>query len=226
MQRVWGSENVGLYALPAVLAQDRLYGVTVCFPTITPFVVAMGAMLSALRSATEHSTLRIFHPRSLTSLSAAYGEPVAAEDVFDAILCLLSATSYTLRFAEDLEDVFPHVPFPAEPAIFEDAVRVGREIRAVETFARRPGKTYRRPDFVRIASEPRGVRGGSRICRRRDHPVRRRYGPNYRIAASSVEFFRQRLSCAAALARSDELACRRTSPWSASYAISVGALPN
>jgi len=51
-------------------------------------------------------------PELVASLSAAYGEAITAEDVFDAILCLLSATSFTLRFAEDLEDVFPHVPFP------------------------------------------------------------------------------------------------------------------
>jgi predicted helicase len=71
----------------------------------------------------------------IESLCTAYGLPVVPEDVFDAILCLLSASSYTRRFAEDLEDVFPHVPFPARHAAFEDAVRVGREIRAVETFA-------------------------------------------------------------------------------------------
>ena len=96
-------------------------------------------------------------PALIESLSTAYGEPVAAEDVFDAILCLLSASSYTLRFAEDLEDVFPHVPFPAQHAIFEDAVRVGREIRAVETFMRQPKEAYRRPNFVRVVSQPHGA---------------------------------------------------------------------
>src|SRR5258708_26204526 len=93
----------------------------------------------------------------IASLSAAYGEPVAAANVFDAILCLLSATSYTLRFAEDLEDVFPHVPFPAEHAVFIEAVRIGGLIRAVETFARQPGEAYRRPAFVRVATQPRGT---------------------------------------------------------------------
>jgi predicted helicase len=96
-------------------------------------------------------------PTLIASLSAAYGEPVAAEDIFDAILCLLSAASYTHRFAEDLEDVFPHIPFPAQLAIFQSAVRVGREIRAVETFAREPAEAYRRPNFVRVATEPRGA---------------------------------------------------------------------
>jgi hypothetical protein len=91
------------------------------------------------------------------SLGTAYGEPVVAEDVFEAILCLLSATSYTRRFAEDLEDVFPHVPFPARFQVFSDAVRIGRAIRLVETFARQPGTAYREPSFARVETEPRGV---------------------------------------------------------------------
>jgi hypothetical protein len=96
-------------------------------------------------------------PALIESLSAAYGVPVAAEDVFDAILCLLSARSYTLRFAEDLEDVFPHVPFPAQRRVFRRAVRIGREIRAVETFARQPSEAYHRPGFCRVVTEPRGA---------------------------------------------------------------------
>jgi hypothetical protein len=96
-------------------------------------------------------------PGLIASLSRAYGEAVAPEDVFDAILCLLSAASYTLRFAEDLEDVFPHVPFPATLAVFREAVRVGREIRVVETFDRQPAEQYRRAEFVRVTTQPRGT---------------------------------------------------------------------
>jgi predicted helicase len=93
----------------------------------------------------------------IASLSTAYGRAVSAEDIFDAILCLLSARSYAQRFAEDLEDVFPHVPFPSRLAVFENAVGLGRDIRAVETFAREPGDVYRRPDFVRVVTQPRGA---------------------------------------------------------------------
>jgi hypothetical protein len=107
----------------------------------------------------------------LDSLSTAYGEPVAAEDTFAAMLCLLSATSYSLRFAEDLEDVFPHVPFPGQPRVFREAVRVGGEIRAVETFARPASERYRPPGFVRIETQPQGavvavdfVDGGLSLC--------------------------------------------------------------
>lgn len=72
------------------------------------------------------------------------------------MLCLLSATSYSLRFAEDLEDVFPHVPFPGRFDVFQQAVRIGREIRAVETFSRAPGAAYMRGEMCRIVTQPRG----------------------------------------------------------------------
>jgi hypothetical protein len=52
---------------------------------------------------------------------------IAAEDIFGATVCLLAATSYTRRFAEDPEDVFPHIPVPPQYAIFDDAARLGRE---------------------------------------------------------------------------------------------------
>ena len=41
--------------------------------------------------------------------------------------------------------------------MFQQAVRIGREIRAVETFAREPGEAFHRADFVRIVTEPRGA---------------------------------------------------------------------
>jgi hypothetical protein len=100
-------------------------------------------------------------PDNLTSellegLSLAYHAPVEPQDAFDAILGLLSATSYTLRFAEDLEDVFPHVPFPASKAVFDRAAAVGRSIREVETFARPPGGTFLTNAIARIETTPRG----------------------------------------------------------------------
>jgi hypothetical protein len=68
-------------------------------------------------------------------LSAVYGALVGPEDTFDAILALLSATSYTTRFGRDLEDDFPHVPFPADHALFDRAAEIGSRIRALQAFA-------------------------------------------------------------------------------------------
>jgi predicted helicase len=65
----------------------------------------------------------------LDGLAASYGASVSAEDAFHAMLALLSATSYTLRFAEDLEDVFPHVTLPSDHALFLAAAGPGNPRR-------------------------------------------------------------------------------------------------
>lgn len=94
------------------------------------------------------------NPILVEALTEAYGEAQAPQDIFDAILCLLSARSYTRRFAEDLEDTFPHIPFPADPAVFARTVAIGREIRALEAFQREPAEAFRPRDFCRITAQP------------------------------------------------------------------------
>ena len=59
--------------------------------------------------------------------------------------------------AEDLEDVFPHIPFPSDYALFLEAVEVGREIRAVETFGRSPGAAFLTARAARIETEATGT---------------------------------------------------------------------
>jgi hypothetical protein len=156
MQSVWGVENVGLYALPSGTGAGPAVWCHGLLPDYHALRGSYGGYAFPLHDRRPNINAWNISPALTASLGAAYGEQVSAEDVFDAILCLLSATSYTLRFAEDLEDVFPHVPFPAQLAVFHDAVRAGREIRVVETFARPPGDRYRRPSFVRLATQPRG----------------------------------------------------------------------
>ena len=72
------------------------------------------------------------------------------------MLCLLSAKSYTLNFAEDLEDVFPHIPFPAQHKTFLEAAALGAEIRSVETFARDPNSEFLPASLCRFIVPPKG----------------------------------------------------------------------
>lgn len=157
LQAVWGTENICLYALPNGTGAGPAVWCHGLLPDYHAFRGSYGGYAFPLYDRRPNINAPNVAPAIIESLSAAYGEEVTAEDVFDAILCILSAASYTLRFAEDLEDVFPHVPFPAQHAIFQNAVRLGREIRAVETFARQPNATYRRREFVRVTTEPRGA---------------------------------------------------------------------
>lgn len=157
LQEVWGNNNVGLYAMPSGTGAGPAVWCHGMLPDYHAFRGSYGGYAFPLYDRTPDVNAPNISVALVESLSAAYGEAVSADDVFNAILCVLSATSYTLRFAEDLEDVFPHVPFPAQHAIFQDAVRIGGEIKALETFGRQPGEAYRQPNFMRILTEPRGV---------------------------------------------------------------------
>lgn len=138
MQSVWGSDNVGLYALPAATGEGPSVWCHGLLPDYHAFKGSSGGYAFPLYDRRPGHGPSNLKPELIAALEIAYGSTVEPQAVFDAILCLLSATSYTTRFAEDLEDVFPHIPFPADRATFDEAAKVGAEIRAVETFARAP----------------------------------------------------------------------------------------
>ena len=98
--------------------------------------------------------IRDSSPALLTGLTSVHGRLVSAKEVFDAIVALLSAPSYTRRFAWDLEETFAHIPFPAQADVFAEAVRVGSEIRLLETFARQPVEEFHQ---ARMAGHATGV---------------------------------------------------------------------
>lgn len=156
LQEVWGDQNVALYALPNGTGAGPAVWCHGLLPDYHAFRGSYGGYAFPLHDRRPNVASTNISPALIESLSAAYGEPVDSGDVFDAILCLLSAASYTRRFAEDVEDVFPHVPFPAQLTVFQQAARIGREIRTLETFARPPGDAYRGRDFVRVRTQPRG----------------------------------------------------------------------
>jgi predicted helicase len=157
LRSIWGANNTSLFSLPSGTNAGPAVWCFGDYPDRHAFRGSYGEYAFPLHDRRPNVNAPNISPKLIENLSAAYGQPVAAEAVFHAILCLLSAASYTLRFAEDLEDVFPHVPFPAQHGIFQDTVRVGREIAAIETFSQQPREPYRQPDFVRIVSQPRGA---------------------------------------------------------------------
>lgn len=156
----WGPENVCLYAMPFGTGN----GVSIWLHGLYPDYQALserGGYAFPLYDRRQGPDAANLSTILLAHLGEAYGAPVRAEDVFDAILALLSATSYTRRFAEDLEDTFPHIPFPAAREVFDRTVTAGREIRAIETFSREPLPQFRPGTLARIESQPAGVvRGG------------------------------------------------------------------
>lgn len=171
LQEVWGDANWCLYALPGGTGAGPAVWCHGLLPDYHAFRGSYGGYAFPLYDRRPRVGAANVSITLVEALSTTYGVTVSAEDAFDAILCLLSARSYTSRFAEDLEDVFPHVPFPAGYGPFSEAVRIGRSIRGIETFAREPGEAYRAPGFARVATQPRGavagvdlVDGGIMLC--------------------------------------------------------------
>jgi hypothetical protein len=158
MQRAWGAANVGLYTMPSGVGLGPAAWCHGDLPDYHGFS-GRGGYAFPLRDRRGGPNAYNLNPEILTALAEAYGEAVSPEDLFDAILALLSATDYSVRFAEDLEDTFPHIPFPADPALFHRAVAIGREIRALESFAREPAAAFRFKEFCRLRSEAGGPVG-------------------------------------------------------------------
>ncbi|MBB1499618.1 type ISP restriction/modification enzyme [Paracoccus sp. MC1862] len=153
LQRVWGAENVGLFALPNGTGAGPAVWCHSLLPDRHAFRGSYGGYAFPLHDRRPEVGGANVSQALLDGLTALYGVPVTAEEAFDAILCLLSAQSYTLRFAEDLEDTFPHVPLPADYDTFVRAADLGAEIRAIQTFARAPAAVAD-PAFVRLATAP------------------------------------------------------------------------
>ncbi len=139
----WGQSNICLFSLPSKTGLGPATNCYSGYPDRHAFRGSYGGYAFPLYDRREGPEATNLSPVLLASLGEAYGQAVTAPDIFDAILALLSATSYTRRFAEDVEDVFPHVPFPANHAILMRAVAIGQEIRAIQTFARIPEARFR-----------------------------------------------------------------------------------
>ena len=154
LTNMWGGGNVCLYALPNGTGAGPAIWCHALYPDYHAFRGSYGGYAFPLFDRRRGGDQVNLTPQLMAGLAGAYGSPVQPQDVFDAMLALLSATSYTTRFAEDLEDVFPHIPFPGDHAVFLAAAAIGREIRAVETFSRVPGAAFLTPKLARVETTP------------------------------------------------------------------------
>ena len=154
LQRVWGANNVALYGLPGGTGAGPAVWCHGLLPDYHSFRGSYGGYAFPLHDRRPEVAGSNIPQELVGGLAALYGAAVAPEEVFNAILCMLSARSYTLRFAEDIEDVFPHVPFPAQHETFVRAARLGADIQAVQTFAR-PPVGLADPAFVHLITAPR-----------------------------------------------------------------------
>jgi len=151
LQSTWRGQNIGLICLGAGTGAGPAIWCIRALPDQHAFRGSFGGWVFPLRDHAREGAGHYLAPELVAGLTAAYGRQVEPQDTFDAILALLSATAYTTRFAHDLEDDFPHVPFPADPSVFEAAARIGSRIRLLQGFAANPNQRYRQ---ARIVGEP------------------------------------------------------------------------
>ena len=155
LQINWGEKNVALFALnggtgggPAVWCHGLI-------PDQHAFRGSYGGWVFPLWDRAGEGIGHRLDPDLVAGLSSIYGYNIPPQEVFDAILALLSASSYTVRFAFDLEDDFPHVPFPSDSTEFRAAAALGARIRSIQTFDGAPAQQHRNARLVGHASGPR-----------------------------------------------------------------------
>jgi hypothetical protein len=147
----WGAENVCLYAMPSGTGAGPAVWVHGQKPDYHSFRGSYGGYAFPLFDRRQGPQAHNLDPALLDGLADAYAQDVSPQEVFDAIAALLSAPSYTHRFAADLEEAFPHIPFPADATVFAEAARIGAEIRGLETFARPAAGAFRTARIVGTA---------------------------------------------------------------------------
>ncbi len=143
LQDAWGDENIALVVLNSGTGAGPAVWCHGLKPDQHAFRGSYGGWIFPFCNHNPEGRGHFLTPELVGGLAAVYGTAVAPQDVFDAILALLSASTYTTRFAFDLEDDFPHVPFPADPDVFAAAAEVGARIRALEGFTDAPGAEFR-----------------------------------------------------------------------------------
>ena len=154
LQSMWGKSNNCLYTMPGGAGIGPSVWCHGLIPDYHAFRGSYGGYAFPLYDRRRGDDTANLSLELLASLSEAYGVAIAPETLFDGVLSLLSASSYTLLFAEDLENTFPHIPFPATVDVFNRAAAIGAEIRALETFARAPSSDYMPNGFCTWESRP------------------------------------------------------------------------
>ena len=142
LQEVWGDDNVALFALDGGTGGGPAVWCHALVPDQHAFRGSYGGWVFPLWDRREERDAALVNDEFLVELEERLGEPVGPQDVFNSVLALLSATSYTTRFAWDLEDSFPHIPFPTQPLVFRRTVETGARIRALQTFATDPDERF------------------------------------------------------------------------------------
>ncbi len=141
LQAIWGQSNAALMVLPSGTGAGPAIWAHSLKPDQHAFRGSYGGWIFPLHNPAE-ADAHFIDAGVMAGLAEAFGAMPDPQAVFDSILALLSARSYSTVFAHDLEDDFPHIPFPAARDDFAEAARIGARIRAIEGFTVAPDAAY------------------------------------------------------------------------------------
>jgi hypothetical protein len=88
-------------------------------------------------------------------LADVYGHPVSAEDVMAYLAAVMAHPDFTARFQDDLVQPGLRVPLTADPALFAEAVAIGRRVIWLHTY----GERFADPATGRPKAPPRMPEG-------------------------------------------------------------------
>lgn len=151
LQAAWGQENFGLMVLPSSTGAGPAIWSHGYLPDQHAFRGSYGGWIYPLIDPAIGGSF--VSGAVLAGLAVVYGGEIGAAQLYDAVLALLSATSYTTLFAHDLEDDFPHVPLPASRDLFNEAAAIGAQLRELQGFRREPPAAFR---TARLHGDPTG----------------------------------------------------------------------
>ena len=109
---------------------------TACVPDLDHYKGSFGGRAFPLWS-NSASTVPNVQPGLIKMLADILGTHVPAEDIVAYIAAIAAHPGYTTRFAADLVQPGLRIPITAEPALFAEAVMLGREVIWLHTFGER-----------------------------------------------------------------------------------------
>lgn len=142
LQSAWGAENTAFMVMPGGTGDGPAAWAHGFKPDQHSFRGSFGGWVFPLVNHAGEPG-HYLSPALMAGLARAYGGPVSHQAAFDVMLAMLSASSFTMRHAHDLESDFPHIPFPAERPLFDEAAAIGARIRALQTFRAAPDAAFR-----------------------------------------------------------------------------------
>jgi len=171
---IWERRSARQIYLTALMAHSPTSGPAITFTHLIPdlhhYKGSFGGRafpLWADAAATEPNV----RPVLLIRLSETYGREVTAEDVVAYLAAIAANPAYTARFAPDLVQPGLRIPLTVDPALFDEAVQLGREVIWLHTFGERfvDAAAGRPAGPPRLAQSPPRIPAAGEIPSRPEH---------------------------------------------------------